>query len=174
MMDKTGIPAAGNDADVAAAKRMLLDIRERLDSVTCDVISLVKAMDWIPGAVSELAAELLDDEQYAESLAGTPIWEAPRTANLLTAAVADGDQAEAEALWKPLDVSAQGGLLLALAAQLKVNLRQAFSATGTGSTSRYAIAGALAKMNVDAAAVQHIPQSIFAEMCRKTAGRSAA
>lgn len=169
-MDTRAIPTAGSkDIDRMAARRILLDVRERLDHVTCDVVSLIKALDWLPGAIRELAADLLDDVQYAESPVDAPIWEAPRTAYLLTAAVADGDQADAQALWKPLDASGQTDLLLALGAQLKFNLRQAFSAAGTSTSARYAIAGALARMSVDLAAMQRIPRSVFAEMCRKAA-----
>lgn len=173
-MDRTAIAvascASSTDADVEAAQRLLLDMRERLDTVTCDLVSLVRALDWPPGAVSELAAELLDDALGGEPQIDAPVWEAPATAYLLTAAVADGDQAEADALWKPLDTSAQADLLLALAAQLKVNLRTAFSAAGTDA-DRYALAGALAKMSVDTGIARRIPQNVFAERCRNTAGR---
>jgi hypothetical protein len=170
-MDRTVIAVAScagsNDADVTAAKRLLLDLRERLDNVTFGLVSLAKAFDWLPGSVSELAAELLDEARGGEPHADA-IWEAPRTAYLLTAAVADGNQAEADALWKSLDKPAQADVLLALAAQLKVNLRTAFSAAGTDA-GRYALAGALARMSVDASTAQRIPQNVFAEMCRNTA-----
>jgi len=175
-MDRTGIAVASradsNDPDVTAAKRLLLDLRERLDNVTFDLVCLARAFDWLPGAVSELAAELLDDSPGSEPYIDAPIWEAPITAHLLTAAVAEGDQAEADALWKSLDEPAQSDLLLVLAAQLKVNLRTAFSAAGT-EAGRYALVGALAKMSVDIGAAQSIPQNVFAETCRNTAGRPA-
>lgn len=162
--------AGTNDADLTAARRILLDIHERLENLSCDLISLIRALDWLPGAVSELAAELLDDAQGDEPDADAASWEAPRTAYLLTAALADGDQAEAGALWKPLNNHGQADLLLALAAQLTVNLRAAFSAAGTGA-GRYALAGMLARMNVEVATARRIPQKIFAETCRNNADR---
>jgi hypothetical protein len=172
-MDRTAIPVASSgsyDADVTAAKRLLLDVRERIENATGDLISLVNAFDWMPGAVGALAAELLSDPQ-AGDLDTLSAWEAPATAYLFTAAIADGDQAEADAVWKPLDKPAQADVMLALAAQLKVNMRAAFSGAGT-SDGRFAVAGALAKMNVDAATVRCISVSTFAEMCRNTAHRA--
>ncbi|HLK01957.1 MAG TPA: hypothetical protein VKU39_18905 [Streptosporangiaceae bacterium] len=143
-----------NDADLIAARRLLDQIRESLENITCDLISTRRALGGLPGAISELAAELLDDTSDSPH---TPEWEAPRTAYLLTAAVADGDNAEAEALWKLLDKSGQADLLLALAAQLKVNLLTALSATGT-DTGRYAMARALAEVNADVSARARHPE----------------
>ena len=40
--------------DHAAATRLLLDLRERLDCVTAAVISLAQALDGPPGPVSEV------------------------------------------------------------------------------------------------------------------------
>jgi hypothetical protein len=97
-----------------------------------------------------------------------PVWEIPGTAYLLTAAIADGDHAQADALWKPLDRIDQADLLGALAAQLTCNLRTAFSVAGTDD-DRYALAGVLAGMNVEAGRALRIPQERFAEMCRNTA-----
>jgi hypothetical protein len=160
-----------NDADLIAAGRLFQHIRERLDTVTCDLISIWRAFGQ-PGAISELAAELLDGTGDSTSDAQAPIWEAPRTAYLLTAAVADNDHAEADALWKPLDKPAQAELLLALAAQLKVKLGAALSAAGT-SSGRNALAWALAKMSVDASTAQNIPRNVFAQVCRNIASRPA-
>jgi hypothetical protein len=173
-MDRTAIPVASracNDADVTAARRLLRDMRERLETVTYDLINFTDDFDF-PGAISERATEMLGDGWDGESQADAPIWEMPCTAYLLTAAVADGDEAEADALWKALDKAAQTDLLQVLTAQLKCNLRTAFSAAGT-EADRKALAGALARMSVNAGTAQRIPQNVFAEMCRNTAGRPA-
>jgi hypothetical protein len=86
--------------------------------------------------------------------------------------VADSDHAEADALWKPLDKTAQADLLLALAAQLKVNLLSALSAAGTDS-GRYALARVLATASMGVSTAQHTPLNVFAQTCRNIAGRAA-
>ena len=82
-----------------------------------------------------------------------PVWEIPGTAYLLTAAIADGDQARADALWKPLDMAAQVDLLQVLAVQHQCDLRTAFSVAGTDD-DRYALACVLAGMNVEVASAR--------------------
>lgn len=51
-----------NDLDLEAAKRVLNDIRDRVEILQCDVISLYRALDGPPGAVCALAGELLDHD----------------------------------------------------------------------------------------------------------------
>jgi hypothetical protein len=67
MNDSTRINGAtrpdGNGDDRAAAKRLLWNMRERLENLQCDLISLGRALDGPPGVVSVLAAELLDEDQ---------------------------------------------------------------------------------------------------------------
>jgi hypothetical protein len=67
MNDSTRINDAtrpsGNDDDPAAAKRLLDNIRERLDNLGFDLARLGRAIDGPPGAVSALAVELLDEDQ---------------------------------------------------------------------------------------------------------------
>ena len=67
MNDSTRINDAtrpsGNGDDQAAAKRLLADIRERLDNLGFDLARLGRALDGPPGTVSALAAELLDEGQ---------------------------------------------------------------------------------------------------------------
>ena len=52
-----------NGDDRAAARRLLWNMRQRLENLQCDLISLYRALDGPPGAVSVLAAELLDEDQ---------------------------------------------------------------------------------------------------------------
>jgi hypothetical protein len=91
-----------------------------------------------------------------------PVWEIPGIGYLLTAAIADGDTARADALWKALDKADQVDLLWVLAAQLQCALRTAFSVAG-GDDDRYALAYVLAGMNVEAGTAC---RTRFAEMCR--------
>jgi hypothetical protein len=49
-------------------------------------------------------------------------WEAPLTAALLTAAMADGDQAAQDAIWKDLDRDGRAGLVWSLGAQCRYSL----------------------------------------------------
>jgi len=102
--------------------------------------------------------------------AAGPVWEIPGTAYLLTAAIADGDHARADALWKPLDKADQLDLLQVLAAQHQCGLRTAFSVAGTDD-DRYALVCMLASMNVDVGSAQRIPRDAFAEICRNTASQ---
>jgi hypothetical protein len=48
-------PPMADAMDREAARRLLLDLRERLDYVTATVISLANALDEPPGAVAEVA-----------------------------------------------------------------------------------------------------------------------
>ena len=50
----TGFRPPADAMDHAAATRLLLDLRERLDCVTAAVISLAQALDGPPGPVSEV------------------------------------------------------------------------------------------------------------------------
>jgi hypothetical protein len=52
--DDTAYPLA-DATDRAAARRRLLDLRERLDNVTATMISLAHALDAPVGAVAEVA-----------------------------------------------------------------------------------------------------------------------
>src|ERR1700677_1354012 len=90
-----------------------------------------------------------------------PVWEIPGTAYLLTAAIADGDRARADALWKPLDKADQIDLLQVLAAQHQCGLRTAFSVAGTDDDS-YALACMLAGMNVGVGSAQCLPRAASA------------
>jgi hypothetical protein len=49
------VEEAAGAADVDAAKRLLCDMRERLENVTGLMASLMRALDGPPGAVAELA-----------------------------------------------------------------------------------------------------------------------
>jgi len=53
----------GDGDDRAAARRLLWTMRERLENLQCDLVSFYRALDGPPGAVSVLAAELLDEDQ---------------------------------------------------------------------------------------------------------------
>jgi hypothetical protein len=160
------------DANLMATRQLFQHLRECLNNVTGDLVSIWRTLEEMPGAISELAAQLLGDAGDSASHVNEPIWEAPRTAYLLTAAIADSDHAEADAFWKPLDKPGQADLLLALAAQLKANLLTVLSATGTDS-GRYALAWALATMSADVSAAHGIPRDVFAQTCRNIAGRPA-
>ena len=186
IMDQTTIgstSATGNGMTGSTpVLSILLYFRERLDTITADVVTLMRGISGTDfEAISELEAEIRDAYGWPDlngaheadpdaSHVIPPIWEAPRTAYLLTAAIADGDQAEADALWKPLDRNAQTDLLLALAAQLTHHLRMALADTGA---DRYSLAGALARLSVDAAIARRLPRDVFAGMCRETAGKPA-
>jgi hypothetical protein len=52
-----------NGDDRAAAKRLLWNMRERLENLQCDLISLYRVLDGPPGAVSALADEVLGEDQ---------------------------------------------------------------------------------------------------------------
>lgn len=54
-----------------------------------------------------------------------PPWQAPRTAYLLTAATAEGNETAGDALWDRLDDAGQADVLAALGAQLRNILRTA-------------------------------------------------
>jgi hypothetical protein len=51
----------GDALDRDAARRLLADLRERLENVTATVISLARALDGPAGAVAEVAFYALDD-----------------------------------------------------------------------------------------------------------------
>lgn len=51
-------------------------------------------------------------------------WEAPRTAYLLTAALAESDKGACGALWDGLDEAGQAGVLAALGAQARLTLSE--------------------------------------------------
>jgi hypothetical protein len=56
-----------NDTDLQAAKRLLNDIRDRLEILQCDVISFYRALDGPAGTVHALADEMLDRNPAAPS-----------------------------------------------------------------------------------------------------------
>jgi len=64
--------ADSRNIDAVAAKRLLFDMRERLENFTCELRNLYVAMDGPPGTVSALAAELLDQDMTAGSSRTSP------------------------------------------------------------------------------------------------------
>ena len=66
--DGAGFRPPADAMDHAAARRLLLDLRERLDNVTATVISLAQALEGPAGAVSEVASWHFDEMANLEEL----------------------------------------------------------------------------------------------------------
>lgn len=130
------------------------------------------------------------------------VWQAPRTAYLLTAATADNDAGAAQAIWDALDPDARDGVLAALAAQARLNVQMTLAelgaATAAGAGEEVGLACRetwqafaalpppgqiprdrhwatwLATLSVKMAAARGLPAGVFARLCRNTADSAAA
>jgi hypothetical protein len=60
------VPMPGREIDREAVKRLLNDFRGRLQTLDCDLCSLLRALDGPVGAVAELAQEVIDRDMYID------------------------------------------------------------------------------------------------------------
>jgi len=59
------IDSGNRNADIAAAQRILSNVKEYLELLTAGIGDLMRALDGPPGAVCELTSHLLDDRDLS-------------------------------------------------------------------------------------------------------------